>query len=203
MAQTQDKRNTRSSTDADERRRQIVAAAAHLFDRKGYHRVNMSEVAHAVGMEKPTLYHYFPSKGAILFEIHEEFFNPALERAELAASLPPREGIVSIMVDVVGLMDTHPGHLRVVFEHHRELPEPQQSIVRAKRDRYHNLVEDLVVRGVATGEFRQVSPRLTTLGLFGMCNWAYQWYHGGPLSAEDIGEFMADLLLGGLESKDA
>jgi TetR/AcrR family transcriptional regulator, cholesterol catabolism regulator len=201
MARVTEQRSSDSpprESEADARRHLIVANAAELFDRKGYHRVNMSEIANAVGIQKPTLYHYFPSKGAILFEIHEDFFNPALDRAETVSKLSPREGLVSIMIDIVELMDTHPGHLRVVFEHHRELPEPQQSIVRAKRDRYHALVESLVVRGVQAGDFRNVSPRLTTLALFGMCNWAYQWYQRGPLSTRQIGEFFADLLLTGL-----
>jgi TetR/AcrR family transcriptional regulator, cholesterol catabolism regulator len=188
-------------SDADARRRLIVANAAELFDEKGYHRVNMSEIANAVGIQKPTLYHYFPSKGAILFEIHEDFFNPALEHAEESAKLDPRAGLRSIMVDILQLMDSHPGHLRVVFEHHRELPEPQQSIVRDKRDRYQTLVDRLVIRGIEEGEFRSVSPRLTTLALFGMCNWAYQWYQRGPLPAREIGDFMAELLFSGLDAR--
>jgi TetR/AcrR family transcriptional regulator, cholesterol catabolism regulator len=190
------------SVEAEARRRLVIERAAEMFDRDGYHRVNMTEIATAVGIRKPTLYHYFPSKTAILFEIHEDFFDPALEHAEAASKLAPREGIISIMVDILQLMESHPGHLRVVFEHHRELAEPEQSIVRKKRDRYHELVESLVVRGMKAGEFRSLSPRLTTLGLFGMCNWAYQWYQPGPLTAGEIGEFLADLLLEGLTSPD-
>jgi len=44
------------------------------------------------------------------------------------------------------------------------------------------MVEDIVCRGTRDGSFRDVDPRLTTLALFGMCNWSYQWYRQGGRS---------------------
>lgn len=188
-------------TEAHDKRRSIAAAAANLFDAKGYHRVNMTDIAHAVGLQKPSLYHYFPSKSLILFAIHEDFFNPALERAEAFALLPPRQALRELMVDILRLMESHPGHLRVVFEHHRELEADEQAIIRFKRDRYQEIVESVIRRGIAQGEFRDVDQRISTLAIFGMCNWAYQWYKPGLLTPEEIGTFMADLILTGLHAR--
>ena len=40
---------------------------------------------------------------------------------------------------------------------------------------------------------------LTTLAVFGMCNWAYQWYRSnGRLSSRVVAEFFFDLLVNGL-----
>src|ERR1041385_2011026 len=55
------------------RKREIVQGAARLFDRVGYHGVNMSMIADAAGVKKPTLYHYIKSKDEILFMLHELF----------------------------------------------------------------------------------------------------------------------------------
>jgi hypothetical protein len=38
-------------------------------------------------------------------------------------------------------------------------------------------VKDLIAqRGIETGQIDSAEPHLTTLAVFGMCNWAYQWY---------------------------
>ena len=60
---------------ADRRRRDILAKSAVLFDEFGYRETSMNDIADAVGVRKPTLYHYFDTKDEILFWIHEEFIN--------------------------------------------------------------------------------------------------------------------------------
>jgi len=57
---------------ADNRRRQIIELAADLFDRNGYARVTMEQIALAAGIAKPTLYHYFRAKDEILRGIFPE-----------------------------------------------------------------------------------------------------------------------------------
>jgi TetR/AcrR family transcriptional regulator, cholesterol catabolism regulator len=190
---------------AHEKRREIVTQAAAVFDTEGYHTTNVETVARVAGLKKPTLYHYFSGKDEILFWIHEEFIDlligkhQAREGERLSAAMSVRE----VMSDVLQLMDTHRGHVRVFFEHHRELAPERQKTIAAKRDLYASLVETDILRGVRAGEFRALDPRLTTLALFGMCNWAYQWYDcNGPRTSRAIAEFFSDLLLEGLRLKD-
>ncbi len=186
----------------DVKRREVVAQAADLFDRAGYHTTNVAAVAEAAGLRKPTLYHYFSSKDEILFWIHEEFIDLLIEKQGAREGLTACESLLAIMVDVLDLMRTHRGHVRVFFEHHRELSAADQETIAAKRDAYRQLVEDVVARGVSSREFRDVDPRLTTLAVFGMCNWAYQWYRpDGPLESREIAAFFYDLLFNGLRRR--
>jgi len=192
-------------TDADRRRRQVIRKAAALFDKNGYHNTSMDDIAAAVGLRKPSLYHYFESKEEILFWIHQEFIDLIIERQVQrdGKGLEPSELLLGVISDILALMNTHRGHVRVFFEHHRELSSQYQKIIRAKRDFYQDQVEAMVAAGVERGDFRQVDPRLTGLALFGMCNWAYQWYRkGGPRSSQEIAEFFADLLLGGIRATE-
>jgi AcrR family transcriptional regulator len=46
----------------DERREQLLEAGARLFEQHSYEEISMREIAHAAGVSKPLLYHYFPSK---------------------------------------------------------------------------------------------------------------------------------------------
>lgn len=184
---------------ADEKRRELVAQAAELFDRAGYHTTSVGELARAVGIQKPTLYHYFSRKDEILFSIHEEFIDLLIERQNARSGLAAAESLREIMGDVLSLMDTHRGHVRVFFEHHRELSPEDQATIARKRDAYQTMVEEVIARGTRAGEFRDLDPRLTTLAVFGMCNWAYQWYRSdGPLRTRRIAELYFDLLFNGL-----
>jgi AcrR family transcriptional regulator len=193
-----------TQVNADTRRRQVVARAAELFDQTGYHTTNMAELARAVGLEKPTLYHYFSGKDEILFWIHEEFIDLLIAKAEARAELELSSGeeLRGIMRDVLELMETHRGHVRVFFEHQRELNEAQSETIRVKRDHYEQLARGIVERGMADGTFRNTEPSLVNLGMFGMCNWAYQWYRsGGRHTTDEIADFFYDLLLNGLQPR--
>lgn len=174
-------RAARRRMSASERRQQIVSLAAELFDKSGYTSTTMDDIAREVGVAKPTLYHYFPSKDHILHAIHEEFIDLLIERHEARAKTGLRADqlLLEAMADILELMETHRGHVRVFFEHHRELPEESRGEVKVKRDRYESYVEGLIRDGIRDGIFRETDPHLATLATFGMCNWAYQWYRPG------------------------
>jgi len=55
----------------DARREAILAAAAACFLRRGFHASSMKDICAAAGMSAGTLYHYFPSKAAIVAGILE------------------------------------------------------------------------------------------------------------------------------------
>src|ERR1051325_366214 len=47
----------------------ILAGAASLFARQGYHATSMNDVASECGLSKATLYHYYRDKYALLLHI--------------------------------------------------------------------------------------------------------------------------------------
>lgn len=188
---------------ADRRRLLIVAKAADLFDDVGYTQTSMDDIARSVQMAKPTLYHYFSGKDEILFSIHEEFLDLLISRQgeREALELPASGEIFEVMADILDLMDTHRGHVRVFFEHHRELPDDKRAVVAKKRSEYQAYVTRLIEKGIRDGEFRPTDAVLTTLAIFGMCNWAYQWYStDGELSPREIAGRFWDLLQAGVAS---
>lgn len=183
---------------------QIVECAAGLFEEFGYHSTSMDDIAAAVGIAKPSLYHYFTSKSAILFAIHEELISVLLVRQATrdADGLTDLEHRVhAVMFDVLELMVTHRGHVRTFFEHHRELAPDARVVALAARDQYFQSVQDIFTHGAASGEM-EGDARLSALALFGMCNWAYQWFdQAGPLTTEDIATSFTKTLLDGVRSR--
>jgi TetR/AcrR family transcriptional regulator, cholesterol catabolism regulator len=185
----------------DQRLREIIDRSADLFDKRGYDRVSMDDIADAVGLAKPSLYHYVKSKDNILSLIHEEFMDFVFQTydARSGQSLSMRQELIAVMADILGLMRSHRGHVRVFFEHHRQLPPNARRSIAAQRDRYESRVRHVIDMGIRSGEFKAVDSRLATLALFGMCNWAYQWYDSaGKLSPGQIADRFGTYFLYGI-----
>jgi AcrR family transcriptional regulator len=190
-----------SPTAADKRRAEVIALAARLFDRHGYASVSMEQIAIAAGIAKPTLYHYFRAKDEILRGIHETFIDLLLERQDerQRLGLSPADLLLGAMTDIYGLMETHRGYVRVFFEHHRELPDDVRDQIRVKRDRYQRQIRDAIAEGITAGVFRPVDPDAATLAVFGICNWAYQWWRPGSGADPALtAQKMWDLVIRGL-----
>jgi TetR/AcrR family transcriptional regulator, cholesterol catabolism regulator len=188
---------------ADVKRSAIVNNAARLFDTHGYHQTSMTDIAESSGLAKPTLYHYFKSKDEILSSIHDEFIDSLLaaQTARWESDQDPVQQLSGIIGDVLTLMDTHRGHVRTFFEHHRELAAGPRALSVQKRTAYRRMVEAVINRGIAERVFRDVDVQLVTLALFGMVNWSYQWYSpGGTKTAEEITESFLSLVMDGIRS---
>ena len=176
-----------------DRRAGIVAAAARLFEEHGYHHSSMEEIAERVGLAKASLYHYFRRKDEILLAIHNEMIELILDRhgERVAAGVESCGAELRAMIgDVISLMETHPGHLRIFFEHQRELPEDYQAPIRRKRNRFRDELAALLERGVVSGEFRKsLDVEMTTLAILGMANWTYTWlYPEGSRGAAEVAD---------------
>jgi TetR/AcrR family transcriptional regulator, cholesterol catabolism regulator len=160
------------------RKREIIEGAARLFDRVGYHGVNMSMIAKAAGVKKPTLYHYISSKDEILFGLHELFIGTLRKNTDerIAAGWPPLEILRGVVEDTFKLLHDFPGYVRAFFEHFRELSQKQRAEIGVKRDEFVALVIGIIEEAMEAGVINKANPRLTAHCLFGISNWAYQWY---------------------------
>jgi AcrR family transcriptional regulator len=189
---------------ADQRRAEIIDLAAQLFDKRGYANVSMEQIAAAAGIAKPTLYHYFRGRDEILSGIHESFIDMLLARQDERErlGLAPADLLLGAMTDIFGLMETRRGHVRVFFEHHRELPPAVREETRIKRDRYEQQIRSAIERGAADGTFREVDTDAATLAVFGICNWAYQWWRPGTGADSAVtAQKMWDLMIRGLSAE--
>ncbi|MGR6520330.1 TetR/AcrR family transcriptional regulator (plasmid) [Rhodococcus erythropolis] len=188
------------------RKTQITELAAELFNKKGFHETSMDDIAQAVGIKKPSLYHYVQSKAQIVAWIHDEcvraIYPPLVEY--LNSDWPASEILRRVAGDIFSLLDERPGYLRVYFEHHRDLDTRSKSRITKKRDQYFSGVCQVIERGNAAGELAVEKPELAAMAFFGMCNWGYQWYRpGGPVPAEDIATYMWALFMKGVLATEA
>src|ERR1700759_5524226 len=69
MGQVNVSDTTARSVRGELRREQILAAAAALFARRGFHGVTIDDIGAAVGISGPGLYRHFPGKEAVLAQM--------------------------------------------------------------------------------------------------------------------------------------
>ena len=81
------------------RREQILATAAELFAKRGFHGVSVAELGTACGISGPALYKHFASKDAVLAEmmvsISEQLLAVGLER--IAGARDPRAAVAALV----------------------------------------------------------------------------------------------------------
>ena len=179
---------------ADSKRIEIMEHCAALFDKVGYHKASMQMLADEVGLGKPTLYHYFPSKTAILYAIHDTHMRALLDGLQLSdgETRDPVALLRSACIHILRQIANHPGYVRAFMDHYGELEGGMRAEIRAHRNDYFNRVVAIIEDGINSGRLKSCDPTITAYGFLGMCNWAYKWYP--PLATEREPEEMADAL---------
>lgn len=64
----------------------LLQAALELFAERGYDAVGVQEIVERVGVTKPTLYHYFGSKGGLLEALLRSYFDMLIWRVDASAA---------------------------------------------------------------------------------------------------------------------
>jgi AcrR family transcriptional regulator len=183
----------------ERRRREVIAAAAHLFAERGFQATSMSELTAATGLAAGGLYHYIDGKDDLLIAICDELLDPLLERAReiVAAPAQPAEQLRDLLHAWLEQIASHRDHM-LVFAQERHVieREPQWRRVRAQRKAFEQLLDDVLARGEADGSMRFDDRAFTLLTLLGMVNYTPQWLRPrGRLTPAQIADGYCDVIL--------
>ena len=194
MARTQ-------AADYDQRRGRIVERAARLFARDGFLGSSISELADACRISKSAIYHYYPSKEDILFDVMRSHVvaleEAALDVAETEAKAEARLRTLAqaFMSLYVGAADRH----KVLLNELDRLPKARRAEIVAVQRRLIEVVESILADlnpklGQATGALR-----VAAMLFFGMINWTHTWFNPkGPVPAGALADMAVDLTLRGI-----
>ena len=192
----------RREAEIEERRRQIVAAAADIFHTKGYRAATLDDVAEAVGVTKAALYYYVSGKRDLLWNVYVDAGQTLLRAVEpvlLDSGADPVEKLRRVVHAHVDLVTRERELMDVFFREWRELPAEKQAAVREYEKRYVDLLERTVAAGIAMGLLQPLPPRMVVFGLLGMLNWLVRWYRpGGPMRPEEIADVFLAMVCRGL-----
>jgi len=182
-------------------RNEILEAASQIFSQKGYHATSMQDIASAVNLQKASLYHHISSKQEILLALLDAALDLVISKVENVAgqSLPAdRKLRLAMRTYLQALTDQRDLASVLLFEHRSLKPEFQTRHL-PRRDRFERLWRDMIQMGLDQGIFACEDVAMAARALLGIMGWMVTWYRpGGALSAAEISDQYADLLLNGL-----
>ena len=182
---------------SDNRRQELMAAAAHLFNQRGYDATSMRDIAREAGMLAGSMYYHFPSKDDLIIATYEEgtrLIAEAVQEAVKDLEDPWERLYAAAEAHMETLFGGNNFSILLCADISRTAPALRIRLVE-KRDRYDalfmNLIETLPLP-------EDVDPTLLRLSLLGSLNWSSSWYRAGGQTPAQIGRFFVRLLKEGL-----
>ena len=187
------------SPDYDKRRDAIVAAATRLYARQGFQGASVADLAKACATSKSLIYHYFPSKEDILYEVMAAHLEALVDAADdVMRTGDARERLHALALAFMRLYEGAQDSHKVLLNELDNLPPGRRAEVVRKQRRIIAVVESLV-REIRVDAGPAMLP--LTMLFFGMINWTHTWFQpGGPVSAEELADLAVDMMLNGLET---
>lgn len=188
------------AADFDEKRRSILDSAAAVFAKLGMERASMAQIAQENNVSKALLYHYYPSKDLLIFDIGRTHL-VELEAAIIEADRPdlePRARLRHLIGGVLENYRTAANFHQVLLNGTGSLTEAQRLELREMERRIVKAFSDVLVDiNPALADNRAgVTP--VTMSLFGILNWVYTWFRpSGALSREGYADMVTALFLDG------
>jgi AcrR family transcriptional regulator len=182
-------------------REDILEAAAQVFRQKGFHGASMQDIAKAVNLQKPSLYHHVSSKQEILLALLDRALELLLERISEISSqnIPADKKLQEMIRAYLQILAENTDLSAVLLFEHRSLERKQHARHVPNRDRFEALWRNVLEEGVVAKRFTCDDSALTTRAILGILNWTITWYSpDGPLEIDDIADHYSNLLLHGL-----
>jgi AcrR family transcriptional regulator len=193
----------------DARPGEILAAALDLFSERGFAATRMEDVAARAGLSKAAIYLYFADKTALLRAIVDDAIETNITTIRdrvLAQQGPVAPMLRTLLATFATVLRTtrFPDLIKLIISESRARPEIGHLYLDHAIGRAFPLVQSLIARGIATGEFREVDPAMTVRSIVGPMLLAALWRSvfepigAEPLDIDALARHHADLILAGL-----
>lgn len=161
---------------------ELYTQAAHLFAERGFAGTSLQDIAEALGVTRPALYHYVKSKDELLAKLVTEVTEGAAGKAlrvSRRTDLPPAERLRMLAHQMVVDRATEPARFRLLDRSEADLPADLAAVHgKAKRTLLAEVAK-VIDDGILAGHFRPIDARVAALGVIGMCNWVAWWFRPG------------------------
>ena len=177
-------------------RERIMYEASQLFAAMGYHATTTREIARAVGIRQPSLFHHFASKR----EIMQALLSHDLDAFSFVESLAAEERPAAVRLyrylrDDVALVARSPYNLSGLYTD-EVMGDPDFAPWSEQSDRLHAAVEKIVADGIGSGEFVPMDPALVREAIAGILLRTLMTYSGGrPQPTAGLGDEIASFVL--------
>ncbi|MEZ6063597.1 MAG: TetR/AcrR family transcriptional regulator [Planctomycetaceae bacterium] len=183
-----------------DRTAEIYRAAAELIVQKGLDATSMNDIAQAVDLTKPGLYHYITGKKDLLFAIMQ-FAMDTVESfvIEPAGKIADAEDRLRFLLNRHAGMTEYVREITILTEELPALnPDHRQHIIARKRH-YLNFLRQCLNELRLQGKLRDLDVDVAALNVLATVLGISRWFDpGGRLSAEQVAEETSRFILAGL-----
>lgn len=197
-------RRTATRQSRERRVADIMAAARHVFETKGYDDALLSEIAQRARVVEGTIYRYFDNKHDLLVKVIEHWYEAMLSDydARLAGIAGTRNRLRFMIWRHLSAIHDDPALCRLMFQHLRPSGDYVGTAVFNLNRQYTRRTLDIVREGVAKGELRPDVSLIVVRDMIYGCvehrTWAYLRGEGA-LDPDSAADAIVDLVYRGLQ----
>ena len=178
----------------------IVDCATALFDERGFSETSLQDIADEIGIQRPSLYHYFDSKDEILLTLLDDVIRQN-ETADFedAEDLTPRERLERMLFNYGRSIAEDPARFRLITRNESRLPPDVLARYRERRRHNWELLKSIIAEGIRAGTFRPLDVDLAASALHGSVTGMMFWFRPERgVAVEDAVRTVVDVLMRGL-----
>lgn len=185
--------------DYDTKRLAILQRSAELFARFGFPGTSINMIAEACGVSKALLYHYYPDKEALLFDILNDHLQELVEvMGQASASTEdPQQRVRAIALALLDAYRDADAEHQVQIANLKLLSDDRREVLLAMERQLVVFLSDALAEALPEiGRGPLLKP--LTMSMFGMLNWHYLWFREGKgLTREEYADMVTALILTG------
>lgn len=179
----------------------IMEVASAMFQKRGYDRTSLEDIATALHITKPSLYYHFSGKEEILLaciESGHRLFNIWLEERD-QVDLTGKERLRIFVTAYVELLKDQV--LSVLVSDERVMSEAAKKRYRHHKRALHNAMVERLEAGRLDGSLQFADSRYVAFSIFGMVNWMTHWPDRDlDLPIEQIATQFCDIAFDGISA---
>jgi AcrR family transcriptional regulator len=186
-------------------RDRIYRSAARLYALHGFEGTSIRKIAEAAGVTKPLIYYHFESKEKLFSSLLDAALNRCLGDArEIAGLKESAARKVQLLVEALAAEARRAPEVTCFAQETLTMPVhlPLAFDYQARGREYFDLIAGVIEDGRCRGEFRDVDSRHVAAVIVAAIGFFAAVVLAGELEEvpEDLGAFLSDLLLRGLEA---
>lgn len=183
----------------------ILAAAQHLFARKGFDKTTTRQLAEAAGVAEGTVFRHFESKKAILVAVVTQGWSELLtDLLTELSEMGSYKAVAKVMRRRMLNLNQQADLMRVCFMEAQFHPDLRDRIQAEVITKMTGVVEAFIQTGIDRGIYRPLDPKRVArvfLGMFMIAGFSQDTLmetQSPPKFQQDMAETLADIFLHGI-----
>jgi len=184
-----------------DRRALILKVATGLFASKGFEATSVRKIAGESGLSVPGMFHYFPTKEDILYEIMINFMEDVYGNITdiIKSDADPVRKLELLCTHYVKKYTCHQEELSILNSEGKSLTPKHNKLFIKKQRTYVEAMEQVINELTQKKIARPINHTIMTFLFYGMVHWTSKWYDSnGEVSPEKLGEIVSEVFLHGI-----